>query len=236
MSLIALFISSPAQLLQCGAKGLCCSNKLEHDIGSDTTKIIALIACSLSCQMDETEKLIRTPPTRFVICRCFTFWTRKPTYSRRGLASVHPAPDVAVSIMHSDSFKLKGLLCLCNAYTSVASARITHRTRILPESLRVSDQAPEVQVLRFTNVVWLHYRAARMHKIFGVSVNVIHNLMPRRIHCLFMIGSVLGNYFPLIVVIIIGNDQRLQRLNSLDRRGDRIRSWISESRTICDAR
>jgi hypothetical protein len=75
-----------------------------------------------------------------------------------------------------------------------------------------------------------------MHKIFGVSVNVIHNLM--RIHSLFMIasGSVLGNYFPFIVVIIIGNDLRLRGLNSLDRRGDRIRSWISKSRTISDAR
>jgi hypothetical protein len=141
--------------------------------------------------MDETGQLERASPTRFVICRCFALWTRKPTYSRRRLASVHPAPDVAVSIMHSDRFKLKGLLCLCNAYTSVASARITHRTRILPESLRLSNQAPEVQVLRFTNVVWLHYCAALMHKIFGVSVldsvNVIHNLM--RIHSLFRICS-----------------------------------------------
>jgi hypothetical protein len=117
---------------------------------------------------------------------------------------VHPAPDVAVSIMHSDHFKRKSLLCLCNAYLSVASARISHRTRVLPESLRLSHQAPEVQVLRFTNVVWLHYRAARMHKIFSVTVNVIHNLM--RIHSLFMIGSVLDNYFPFIIVIIIGND------------------------------
>ena len=135
-------------------------------------------------------------------------------------------------IMHSDCFKLKGLLCLCNAYTSVASARIMHRTRILPESLRLSDQAPEVQVLRFTNVVWLHYRAALVHKIFGVSVNVIHNLM--HINCLLMIGSVLSNYFLLIVLIIIGNDLRLRGLNSLDMRGDGIRSWISKSRTISD--
>ncbi len=88
---------------------------------------------------------------------------------------MHPAPDVAVSIimMHSDRFKLKGLLCLCNAYTSVASARVTHRTRVLPARLRLSDQAPEMQALWFTNVVWLHYRAALVHKIFGVSVNVI---------------------------------------------------------------
>jgi hypothetical protein len=134
--------------------------------------------------------------------------------------------------MHSDRFKLKGLICLHNAYTSVASARITHRARVLPESLRLSDQAPEVQVLRFTNIVWLHNCAALVHKMFCVFVNGIHNLV--RIHCLFMIGSVLGNYFPLIVVIIIGNDLRLRGLFSLDRRGDRIRSWISESRTICD--
>ncbi len=174
MSLIALFISSPAQLLQYWEEWLCCTNKLERDIGTDTTKIIALIACSRPCQIDETGKLIRAPPTRFVICRCFALCTRKPTYFRHGLASVHHAPDVAVSIMHSNRFKLKGLLCLCNAFTSVASARRTHRTRVLPESIRLYDQAPEVQVLRFTNVVWLHYRA---HTLFGVTVNVIHNLM-----------------------------------------------------------
>ncbi len=44
--IFALFISSPAQLLQYGAAGLCLPNKLKRDIGSDTTKIIALIACS----------------------------------------------------------------------------------------------------------------------------------------------------------------------------------------------
>jgi hypothetical protein len=68
------------------------------------------------------------------------------THLWRGLASVHPAPYVAVSIMHSDCFKLNGLLCPCNVYASVASARITHQTRVLLESLRLADQAPEVQV------------------------------------------------------------------------------------------
>ena len=102
---------------------------------------------------------------------------------------MHLAPDVAVSIMHSDRFKLKGLLCVCIAYASVTSARITNRTRVLPESHSLSDQAPEVQVLRFTNVVWLRNHAALVHKIFGVSVNVINNLI--RIHCLLMTGNVL---------------------------------------------
>ncbi len=138
---------------------------------------------------------------------------------------MHPAPDVAVSIMHSDRFKLKGLLCLCNAYTCVASARVTHRSRVLPARLRLPDQAPEIQVLRFTNVVWLHYRAALVHKIFGVSVNVINNIM--RIHCFLMIGSVLSNYFPLII-IIIGNELRLWGLNLLDRRGDGIRTYTTK--------
>ena len=40
------FISSAVQLLQYGAAGLCCPNTLKRDIGSDTTKIIALMACS----------------------------------------------------------------------------------------------------------------------------------------------------------------------------------------------
>ncbi len=44
---IALFISTAAQLLQYGAAGLCCPNKLKHHICSGTTKIIALISCSL---------------------------------------------------------------------------------------------------------------------------------------------------------------------------------------------
>ena len=109
----------------------------------------------------------------------------------------------------------------------------------MPARLRLPDQAPEIQVLRFTNVVWLHYRAALVHKNFGVSLNVINNLM--RIHCLLMIGSVLSNDFPLIVIIImIGNDLRLRGLNSLDRRGDGIRTyttkWISKSRTISNGR
>jgi hypothetical protein len=120
--------------------------------------------------------------------------------------------------MHSDRFKLKpeGLLCLCNAYAGVASARVTDRTRALPARLRLPNQAPEIQVLWFTNVVWLHYRAALMHKIFVVSVNVMNN--PMRIHCLLMIGSVLSNDFPLIL-IIIGNVLGLLGLNSLDWRG-----------------
>ncbi len=110
---------------------------------------------------------------------------------------MHPAPDVAVSIMHSDRFKLNGLLCLCNAYTGIASARVTDLTRVLQARLRIPDQAPEIQVLRFINCVWLHYSAGRVHKIFGWSVNVINNLM--RIHCLLIIGSVLSNDFPLIL-------------------------------------
>jgi hypothetical protein len=162
-------------------------------------------------------------------------------YSRRANsrpASVHLAPDVAVSILHSDCFTLKGLLCLCNAYAcvQVASARATHRTHVLPARLRLPDQAPEIQVLWFTNVVWLHYSAALMHKIFGVSVDVINNLMC--IHCLLMISSVLSNDFPLIL-IIFGNVLGLRGLNLLDRRGDGIRTYttkrISKSRTITDS-
>ncbi len=146
---------------------------------------------------------------------------------------MHLAPDVAVSIMHSDQFKLKGLLCLCKPYAGVAPARVTHRTRVLQARLRLQDQAPEIQVLRFTNVVWLRYRDAlrAMHKIFGVSVNAVNNLM--HIHCLLMIGSVLSNEFPLIV-IIIGNVIGLLGLNWLDGRGDGTRTFttkrISKSR------
>jgi hypothetical protein len=104
---------------------------------------------------------------------------KKPTNSRRGLASVHLAPDVAVSIMHSNRFKLqvKGLLCVCNPYACVASARVPHRTCVLPARLRLPNQAPAIQVLRFTNVVWLHYFSTLVHNIFGVSVNVINNIM-----------------------------------------------------------
>ncbi len=76
-----------------------------------------------------------------------------------------------------------------------------------------------------------------MHKIFGVSVNVINNIMS--IYCLLIIGSVLSNDFPLIL-IIIGNMLGLLGLNSIDRRGDRIRTsttkQISKSRTISDGR
>jgi hypothetical protein len=68
-----------------------------------------------------------------------------------------------------------------------------------------------------------------------VSVNVISNIM--RIHCLLMIGSVLSNDFPLIL-IIIRNELRLWGLNSLDMRGNGIRTyttkWILKSRTISD--
>jgi hypothetical protein len=60
-----------------------------------------------------------------------------------------------------------------------------------------------------------------------------------RIHCLLMIGSVLSNDFTLIL-IIIGNELRLWGLNSLDRRGDGIRTYttkqISKSWTISDGR
>jgi hypothetical protein len=108
-----------------------------------------------------------------------------------------------------------------------------HQTRVLLARLRLSNQAPEIQVLRFTNVVWLHYRAALVHNFFSVSVNVIDNIM--RIHCLLMISSVLSNDFPLIL-IIIGNVLGLRGLNWLDRRGDGIRPFttkrISKSRTI----
>ncbi len=64
------------------------------------------------------------------------------------------------------------------------------------------------------------------HKIFGVSVNVINNLMS--IYCFLIAGSVLSNDFPLII-IIIGNVLRLR---------DGIRSFtterISKSRTMDD--
>ena len=105
--------------------------------------------------------------------------------------------------MHSYRFQHKGIFCLRNPYAGVASAGVTRiLVTVLPARLRLLNQAPEIQDLRFTNVVWLHYHAALMHKFFGVSVNVINNIM--RIHCLLMIGSVLSNDFPLIL-IIIGN-------------------------------
>ncbi len=139
--------------------------------------------------------------------------------------------------MHSDRFQLKSQLCLCNPHACVASARVTHRTRVLPARLRQPNQAPEIQVRWFTNVVWLHHRAALMHKTFGVSVNVINNIM--RMHCLLLIGSVLSNDFPLIL-IIIGNVLGLLGLNSLDGRGDGIRTFtterISTSRAMEDGR
>ena len=117
----------------------------------------------------------------------------------------------------------------------VCFVSVTHQTRELPARLRLPDQAPEIQVLLFTNVVWLHYRAAFVHKIFSVSVNVINNIM--RIHCFLMIGSVLSNDFPLII-IIIGNVLGLLGLNRVDRRGDGIRTFTTKriltSRTISD--
>jgi hypothetical protein len=127
--------------------------------------------------------------------------------------------------MHSDRFQLKGLLCPCNPYAGVVSARVPHRTRVLPARLRLPNQAPEIQVLWFTNVVWLHYHAALLHKIFCVSVNVINNIM--RIHCLLIIGSILSNDVP-VILIIIGNVLGLRGLNFLYRRGDGIQNFTTE--------
>ncbi len=91
-----------------------------------------------------------------------------------------------------------------------------------------------MQVLRFTTVVWLHYHAALVHKIIGVSENAINDL---RIHCVLMIGSVLSNDFPLIIIIIC-NVLGLQGLNLLYWRGDGIQNFntkrISKSRTMED--
>ncbi len=108
----------------------------------------------------------------------------------------------------------------------------THQIRHLQMLLSLGEKTH-----RYTssNVVWPHYSGALMHKIFGFSINAINNLM--RIHCLLMIGSVLSNDFPLIL-IIISNVLGLRGLNSLDRRGDGIRTFttkrISKSRTISD--
>ncbi len=94
------------------------------------------------------------------MCRSIkTTWKDNPKSGVRHNKAAHRQNQSSMSIMHSDRFKLKGLLCLCNACAGVASARVTHRTRVLPARLRLPDQAPEIQVLRFTNVVWLHYRA-----------------------------------------------------------------------------
>jgi hypothetical protein len=76
-----------------------------------------------------------------------------------------------------------------------------------------------------------------VHKNFGVSVNVINNIM--RIHCLLVIGSVLSNDFPLIL-ILIGNVLGLWGLNTLYELGDGIRTFtterISKSRAMEDGR
>jgi hypothetical protein len=68
--------------------------------------------------------------------------------------SVHLAPDVAVSIMHSDRFKLKGLLCLCNPYACVASARVTHQTRVLPSgNLTPWTTSPYSYISKYTEYI-----------------------------------------------------------------------------------
>ncbi len=134
----ATFISSAAQLLQYAVAGLCCPNTLKREIVRDITNIIALIACLLTVMSERRNgKNNGALPARFVVCKCFALWTRKPTNSRCGLASagVHLAPYVAVSIMHSDPFELKGLLCLCKPYACVASARVTYQTHLLQACL-----------------------------------------------------------------------------------------------------
>ncbi len=65
---------------------------------------------------------------------------------------------------------------------------------------------------------------------FGVFVNVINNLM--LIHCFLMMGSVLSNDSPLIL-IIIGNVLRLLGLNLLYGSGDEIRTFTTERISKC---
>ena len=45
------------------------------------------------------------------------------------------------------------------------TGREAHRAPPDTPILGTTNRAPEVQILRFTNVVWLHYRAALVHKI-----------------------------------------------------------------------
>jgi hypothetical protein len=55
------------------------------------------------------------------------------------------------------------------------ASQMRHRKCELPTRLRLTNQAPERQVLRFTNIIWLHCQTALVHKIFGESVEYPQN-------------------------------------------------------------
>ncbi len=63
---------------------------------------------------------------------------------------------MAVTFMDTDLFHLQLLPHFCNPYANIASVLEKHQTSvedsILPTRLRLTNQAPEIQVLRFSNV------------------------------------------------------------------------------------
>ncbi len=127
----------------------------------------------------------------------------KPTNARRRGSSMHDTQTVAVLVICALEFESQLALGLGNSDSSSTLAQEVMRTHVCARNFGRLYRFKEIEVVGFPNhdVSRLHVRSCLVHKLLSFVPYIFDNL--NCVHCASLIGSVLCNNIPHIVLLII---------------------------------
>ncbi len=117
---------------------------------------------------------------------------------------MHDTQTVAVLVMCALEFENQLALVLSNSDSRSTLAQEVMRTHVCARNFGLRyhhDRFEEIEVVGFPNVSGWHVRFRLVHELLCFVPYIVGNL--KCIHCASLIGSVLCNNIPRILVIII---------------------------------
>ena len=114
---------------------------------------------------------------------------------------MHDTQTVAVLVMCALEFENQLALGLGNSDSSSTLAQEVMRTHVCARNFGLLYRFEEIEVVGFPNVSSWHVRSRLVHELLCFVPYIFDNL--NRIHCTSLIGSVLCNNIPRILLLII---------------------------------
>ncbi len=123
------------------------------------------------------------------------------TNARRGGSGMHDTQTVAVLVMCALEFENQLALGLGNSDSISTLAQEVMRTHVCARNFGYLYRFEEIKVVGSPNVSGLHVLSCLVHELLCFAPYIFDNL--NCIHCASLIGSVLCNNIPRILLIII---------------------------------
>jgi hypothetical protein len=114
---------------------------------------------------------------------------------------MHDTQTVAVLVMCALEFENQLALGLGNSESRSTLAQEVMQTHVCARNFGLHYRFEEIEVVGFPNVSGLHERSRLVHELLRFVPYIFDNL--NCIHCASLIGSVLCNNIPRILLIII---------------------------------